>query len=63
MTDDPTPVLEIRENNSSVFTYEVPQADLQFVLKDGKRILQQKWLVVHNQVPRPEWRDVPLVTE
>lgn len=55
-------------------TAEDPQIRLRFVLRDGKRILQQLWAVTYykydreRQLPVPDrvtsdWRDVPLEVE
>lgn len=46
-------------------TFDRALPDLRFVLRDGKRILQQAWHVdsVIKDWPQIEWRDVPLVEE
>jgi hypothetical protein len=55
-------------------SFSAPQMEVRFVLRDGKRILQQLWVNTKYEyegkllmpVPRhvsTEWRDVPLVTE
>ena len=54
---------------SSDWTTTEPVAGLRFVLREGKRILQQRYRVVRYSgvvqaaVQTIEWRDVPLVDE
>lgn len=46
-----------------------PTANLRFIERDGKRILQQRWALKHCDIQHRvtgltgEWRDVPLETE
>ncbi len=46
-----------------IFT-EKPTADLRFINRNGKRIMQQIWLIespTGKMPPRTEWRDIPYI--
>lgn len=49
----------IEQRLSKKMNPDEPTPNLRFVIKEGKRILQQLWLLENGGA---EWRDVPLVT-
>lgn len=53
----------VQSAGEGTFARALPE--LRFVLRDGKRILQQAWDTDagKNDWPRIEWRDVPLVED
>lgn len=42
-------------------TFVAPTPCLRWVVRDGKKVLQQMWL--YQQTEREEWRDVPVELE
>jgi hypothetical protein len=59
--------------DSGIVTYdsffiwnEYPQLNLRFIERDGKKVLQQFWVLLQHQAKddrnmKTEWRDIPLV--
>ena len=62
MADDPFKV------NYSEWSTEKLMQDLRWICRDGEKVLQQRWEITRNHVPkgvtkRLEWRDIPVEKE